>query len=68
MDKRKNYYCILDTETTATTPPEENKKKKVIEKLVYDLGYTIATKKEIILKRNFLIQEIFCNEQLMNNA
>ena len=68
MDKRKNYYCILDTETTATTPPEENKKKKVIEKLVYDLGYTIATKKEIVLKRNFLIQEIFCNEQLMNNA
>ena len=68
MDKRKTYYCILDTETTATTSPEENKKKKVIEKLVYDLGYTIATKKEIVLKRNFLIQEIFCNEQLMNNA
>lgn len=68
MDKRKTYYCVLDTETTATTSPEENKKKKVIEKLVYDLGYTIVTKKEIILKRNFLIQEIFCNEQLMNNA
>lgn len=68
MDKRKNYYCILDTETTATVSPDENKKKKVVEKLVYDLGYTIATKKEIVLKRNYLIQEIFDNKQLMNNA
>jgi DNA polymerase III epsilon subunit-like protein len=68
IDKRAKYYVILDTETTASCSPEENIEKKVMEKLVYDLGYTIANKKEIVLKRNYLVKEIFENEELMNNA
>ena len=68
IDKRKNYYVILDTETTASCTPEENIEKKVMEKLVYDLGYTIATKTEIIIKRNYLVKEIYENNDLMDNA
>ena len=37
-------------------------------KFIYDLGYTIASKNDIILKRKFLVKEIFTNEQLMDNA
>lgn len=68
IDRRKKYYMILDTETTATCTPEENTEKKVMEKLIYDIGYTITTKKEMILTRNFLVKEIYENDQLMNNA
>lgn len=68
VDKRKKYYIVLDTETTASCSPEENQSKKIMEKLVYDLGYTINTKKEIVKKRNFLIKEIYTNDSLMNNA
>lgn len=68
IDKRKNYYMILDTETTANCTPEENSKKIVMQKLVYDIGYTIATKTEIVLKRNYLVKEIYEDEILMNNA
>lgn len=68
IDKRKKHFIILDTETTATCTPEENQEKKVMEKLVYDLGYTITTKKEILIKRNYLVKEIYENDNLMLNA
>lgn len=68
IDKRKKHFIVLDTETTATCTPEENMTRKVMEKLVYDIGYTITTKKEMILSRNFLVKEIYENEELMNNA
>lgn len=68
IDNRKKHFIILDTETTASCSPEENQQKKVMEKLVYDLGYTITTKKEILVKRNYLVEEIYTNEDLMNNA
>lgn len=68
IDKRKNYYIILDTETTASCTPEENIEKKIMEKLIYDLGYTIATKNGIVIKRNYLVKEIYENDNLMNNA
>lgn len=61
---RKNYYIILDTETTATLPPEGNKWQK----LAYNIGWTIATKKDIIVQRDFLVYEIWGNNELMNNA
>lgn len=68
IDKRKKYFIVLDTETTADCTPDENIGKKVMTKFIYDLGYTIASKNDIILKRKFLVKEIFTNEQLMNNA
>ncbi len=59
IDKRKNYYLIFDTETTGGD---------VNIKLIYDIGYTIADKKQIYIKRNYLVKEIFENEELMNTA
>ena len=68
IDNRKKHFIILDTETTSEYSPEENQQRKVMQKLVYDLGYTITTKKEILVKRNYLVKEIYTNETLMNNA
>ena len=68
IDLRKNYYVILDTETTSDKTPEENQKQKVLTKFIYDFGYTIATKKEIVIKRKYLVKEIYTNNDLMNNA
>lgn len=68
MDKRKKYFIILDTETTASCSPEENQQKKFMEKLVYDFGYTVTTKKEIVIERNYLVKEIYENDNLMSNA
>ena len=68
LDKRKKYYVVLDTETTSDKTPEENKKQKIMTKFIYDLGYVITTKKEIAIKRKFLVKEIYTNDKLMNNA
>ncbi len=68
IDKRKTYFITLDTETTSDLSPEENGKRKVMIKYIYDFGYTIADKKETLVQRNYLVKEIFENENLMNNA
>lgn len=69
-------YIILDTET-ATLPfvnewelSSEDKKKIAIAKpLVYDIGWTIATRTHgIIEKRNFLVAETFCVPSIFNTA
>lgn len=62
IDKRKNYYIIFDTETAGE---EENGD---LVKHIYDIGYTIATKKEIVLKRNWLVKEIFTDIEEMKKA
>lgn len=59
IDKRKNYYLIFDTETTGGD---------VNIKYIYDLGYTIADKKQIYIRRNYLVKEIFENSELMATA
>ncbi len=59
IDKRKNYYLIFDTETTGGD---------VNIKYIYDIGYTIADKKQVHIKRNYLVKEIFENEELMASA
>ena len=47
---QKNIFLILDTETADLSGA------------VYDVGYTIATKKgDILAERNFLVEEIFTN-------
>lgn len=58
MDKRKNYYLVLDTETIG-----------VDKKLCYDVGYVVIDKKgNIYKKQNTLVKEIFLNQDLMNSA
>lgn len=53
MDRRKNYYVTLDTETCGSLG----------EPLVYDIGYTIHDKKGVIYeKRSYVIREIFFGE------
>ena len=73
---RTAKYIILDTET-ATLPfvnewelSSEDKKKVAIAKpLVYDIGWTIATRTHgIIEKRNFLVAETFCVPSIFNTA
>ena len=62
IDRRKKYIVVLDTETC----PIDNTIKKVdpSNMLVYDIGYTITDKKgNIYLKRSFLVDDIFNQEQ-----
>lgn len=72
LDKRRKYYCILDTETC--TLPEatfysEKDTIALIKPLVYDIGWCITDKKGIIYKeRNFLVSEIFSNVAAFNTA
>lgn len=69
-------YIILDTET-ATLPfvnewglSSDDKKKLAIAKpLVYDIGWTIASRTHGIMeKRNFLVAETFCVPAIFNTA
>ena len=73
---RTTKYIILDTET-ATLPfigqwelSSEDKKKLAIAKpLVYDIGWTIASRTHGILeKRNFLVAETFSVPTIFNTA
>lgn len=73
---RTTKYIILDTET-ATLPfigqwelSSEDKKKLTIAKpLVYDIGWTIASRTHGILeKRNFLVAETFSVPAIFNTA
>ena len=69
-------YMILDTET-ATLPfineweltPDDKKKLAIAKPLVYDIGWTIATRsKGTVLKRNYLISETFSVPAIFNTA
>lgn len=59
IDRRKNYYLVLDVETAGS-----------IEKpLIYDIGFAIADKKgNIYEERSFIISEIFDNVPLMETS
>lgn len=69
MDKRKKHYLIFDTETTGSTFLSKNG-KEIMQKLIYDIGWNISTKKgnEPILKKNYIVKEIYTDEYLMNQA
>ena len=59
LDKRKKYNLILDTEATGTLKNP----------LVYDLGFIVADKKgNIIFEDNYLINQIFFDNDLMQQA
>lgn len=60
IDKRKTYYCVLDTETC---PIEKDKGVDPKNMLVYDIGYRIIDKKgNCYLERSFVVEEIFFGE------
>ena len=53
MDRRKNYYITIDTETCGSLG----------EPLVYDIGFTIHDKKgNIYESRSYVVSEIFYKE------
>ena len=69
-------YVILDTET-ATLPfvnewelsADDKKKLAIAKPLVYDIGWTIASRTHGIMeKRNFLVAETFCVPTIFNTA
>ena len=64
MDRRKNYYLIVDTETANTNDDNMN------DPLVYDIGGAIVDKKGKVYETfSFIIYEIFFGMQdIMNSA
>ena len=61
LDKRKNYYLILDTETCPKMPLDE---VKPFNMLVYDIGWQVADiKGNVYVKRSFIVDEIFYGER-----
>ena len=73
---RVTNYLILDTET-ATLPfvnewelsSKEKKKIAIARPLIYDIGWTIATRTHgITLKRSFLVAEVFSVPSIFNTA
>lgn len=65
IDKRKNYYMVLDTETTNNTIG-----KAYNDGLVYDLGIAIVDKQgKEYYSKSWVISDIFDNEkELMQSA
>lgn len=55
---RKKYFMIADTETIGLPPFD----------LIFDLGYVIATRNDIILERQFLVKEIITDPFKMRRA
>jgi len=67
MDKRKNYYIVLDSETA----PIDNTIQGVNPKnmLCYDIGFAVIDKKgNIYEKYSFIVKEIFFDNNLMKSA
>lgn len=61
IDKRKNYYITIDTETTQGW----GKGPKLYSPLIYDIGYAIHDKKgEIYETGNFIIKNIFYSKAM----
>lgn len=68
MDKRKNYYIVLDTETCNGIMTEEGLDLSC--SLVYDIGWQVIDKQgNVYKKRSFITKEIFYGEKdLMTSA
>ncbi len=66
VDKRKNYYIVLDTEGLGLN---DTKNKIYGRQRSYDIGYVIRDKKGDIIKRfSALTKEIFEDTKLMEGA
>lgn len=68
IDRRKNYYMVLDTETCNGIVV--NDKLDLSQSLVYDIGFQIIDKKgTVYTAASFAIYEIFCGmRDVMNSA
>lgn len=73
---KPTHYMILDTET-ATLPfvnewglsPDDKKKIAIAKPLVYDIGWTIATRSRgIVERKNYLVSETFSVPAIFNTA
>lgn len=61
IDKRKTYYCVLDTETA---PIRKCNKVLFENMLVYDIGYRIIDKNNnCYLERSYIVSEIYFGEK-----
>ncbi len=59
MDRRRNYFMVLDTETTNT----------LIDPLVYDIGFIIADRQGNIYKRgSYIVSDLFNKSEYMESA
>lgn len=73
---RKKYYLTLDTETATlpfaneiATSPKQKQSIAIAKPLVYDIGWTITDRQgNEVLRRNYLIQEIFFVPNVFNTA
>lgn len=72
---KKKLYLVLDSETASlpfipsiTQSPEERKKLAIAKPLVYDIGWTIASRKEVMEEKQFLIAETFAVPSIFNTA
>ena len=67
MDRRKNYYIVLDTETCNGIMTDEGLDLSC--SLVYDIGWQVIDKQgNVYEKRSFIIDEIFNDEREMMNS
>lgn len=68
IDRRRNYFVVLDTET-CNTPKDEKGGLDTSSGLVYDIGWAVIDKwGTVYLTRSFIIQEIFKDNVLMDSA
>lgn len=67
MDRRKNYYMVLDTETAPLDNTVEGVDAKNM--VCYDVGFAVVDKKGTVYETySFVIKEIFFNNNLMRSA
>lgn len=68
MDRRKNYYIVLDTETCNGIATDKGLDLSC--SLVYDIGWQVVDRQgNVYEKRSFIVDEIFNGEQdLMTSA
>lgn len=64
-DKRVKKVLVIDTETTPLVKSEGFNRNQV----VFDIGFIVADKKgNKFIKRSYLVDEIFTNTEIMQNA
>ena len=68
VDRRRNYFIVLDTET-CNTLVEEDGQLNMSYTLIYDIGWAVTDKHgNIFLTRSFIIKEIWEDVTLMTSA
>ena len=74
LDKRREYFLILDCETAclphvADLAPAQRKTVGISKPLIYDIGWTIIDRQgRTYDRKNFLISEIFSVPSIFDTA